>query len=67
MILFSKGSEKMRNSEKGELSHSRRDVFGVNSHDFIKNEQNDTSVELASEFGVSLQEVRNLKKHLNRS
>jgi hypothetical protein len=57
----------MRNSEKGELSHSRRDVFGVDFHDFIKNEQNDTSVELASEFGISLQEVRNFKKHLNRS
>jgi DNA-binding CsgD family transcriptional regulator len=30
-------------------------------------EQNDTSLELASEFGISLREVKNLKKHLNRS
>jgi hypothetical protein len=57
----------MRNSEKGELMHSRRDVFGVDFHDFMVKEQNDTALELASEFGISLREVKNLKKHLNRS
>ncbi|MGM0874382.1 MAG: hypothetical protein ACQEWV_06190 [Bacillota bacterium] len=57
----------MRNSEKGELMHSRREVFGVDFHDFMVKEQNDTSLELASEFGISLREVKNLKKHLNRS
>ncbi|APH04268.1 RNA polymerase subunit sigma-70 [Bacillus weihaiensis] len=57
----------MRNSQKGELSHSTRDVFGVNFHDFMVKEQSDTSMELASEFGISLREVKNLKKHLNRS
>ena len=57
----------MRNNDKGELIHSRRDVFGVNFHDFMTKEQNDSSFELASEFGISLREVKNLKKHLNRS
>jgi hypothetical protein len=57
----------MRNSEKGELMHSRKDVFGVDYHDFMVKEQNDTTLELASEFGISLQEVKSLKKHLNRS
>ncbi|WP_168733775.1 hypothetical protein [Metabacillus sediminilitoris] len=57
----------MRNSEKGELMHSRKDVYGVDFHDFMVKEQNDTSLELASEFGISLEQVRSLKKHLNRS
>jgi hypothetical protein len=57
----------MRNSEKGELMHSRKDVFGVDFHDFMVKEQNETSYELASEFGISLQQVKSLKKHLNRS
>ncbi|MGM7721006.1 hypothetical protein [Metabacillus sp. Hm71] len=57
----------MRNSEKGNVCHAQRDVFGVDFHDFMVKEQNNSSIELASEFGISLQEVRNLKKHLNRS
>ncbi len=57
----------MRNSGKAEFSHSQRDIFGVDFHDFMMKEQNDTSLELASEFGISLREVKNLKKHLNRS
>lgn len=57
----------MRNSDKGELMHTRRDIFGVDFHDFMVKEQNESSFELASEFGISLREVKNLKKHLNRS
>ena len=57
----------MRNSEKGELMHSRKDVYGVDFHDFMVKEQNDTSLELASQFGISLEQVKSLKKHLNRS
>ncbi|HZH61571.1 MAG TPA: RNA polymerase subunit sigma-70 [Metabacillus sp.] len=57
----------MRNNDKGELMYSRRDVFGVDFHDFMTKEQNESSFELASEFGISLREVKNFKKHLNRS
>lgn len=57
----------MRNSEKGELMHSRKDIFGVDFHDFMVKEQNNSTVELASEFGISIQDVKSLKKHLNRS
>ncbi|WP_175639815.1 hypothetical protein [Metabacillus schmidteae] len=57
----------MRNNDKGELMHANKDVFGVNLHDFMTKEQNESSFELASEFGISLREVKNLKKHLNRS
>jgi hypothetical protein len=67
MSLNLKGSNEMRNSEKGELTHTRHDVFGMDFHDLMVKEQNDTSLELASEFGISLREVKNLKKHLNRS
>ncbi|MFC0270121.1 hypothetical protein ACFFIX_01430 [Metabacillus herbersteinensis] len=57
----------MRHSQKGELSHSNNEKFGVDFHDCIANEQQTTSFELASEFGLSLREVKNFKKQLNRS
>lgn len=57
----------MRHSEKGELSHSNNETFGVDFNDFIAKEQQTTSFELASEFGLSLRDVKNLKKQLKRS
>jgi len=42
-------------------------IFGVDFHDFIQKEQNATSFELASEFGLTIGDVRKLKKHLERS
>lgn len=65
--FFERGGSNLRNSEKGELTQHNHNVFGVDFHDFMVKEQNDTSLELASEFGISLQEVKNLKKKLNRS
>lgn len=43
------------------------EVFGVDFHDFIQKENNSTSVELATEFGLTLGDVRKLKKQLHRS
>ncbi|WP_197089577.1 hypothetical protein [Bacillus sp. SA1-12] len=57
----------MRNSEKGNVTHAQHDVFGVDFQGLMVNEQNDSLVEAATEFGIPLQNVRNLKKHLNRS
>ncbi|WP_170289320.1 hypothetical protein [Metabacillus lacus] len=58
----------MRYSAKGEQSQtSSMDVFGMDLHDFIAKEQRSDSYELASEFGLSLRDVKNLKKHMNRS
>ncbi len=58
----------MRYSEKGEIaSNSTQPVFGVSFHDFIERENVTTSMELASEFGISLREVKQLKKRLGRS
>ncbi|MFT4412758.1 hypothetical protein ACLM5H_02755 [Fredinandcohnia humi] len=58
----------MRFSDKSNNVHSRAgEVFGVDFHDFIQKEQGSTYVELASEFGLSVRDVRNLKKQLHRS
>ncbi|WP_180954268.1 hypothetical protein [Bacillus sp. M6-12] len=58
----------MRFSEKGNTSHSgRHDLFGVDFHDFIQKEQSSNMVELASEFGLNLRDVRKLKQRLERS
>lgn len=65
--IFKRGGSNVRNSEKGELSQNNHSVFGVDFHDFMVKEQSDTSLELASEFGISLNEVKSLKKKLNRS
>jgi hypothetical protein len=42
-------------------------LFGVDFHDIMQKEQQSTAYELASEFGLSLGDVKKLKKHLERS
>ncbi|MDQ1144912.1 hypothetical protein QE429_001739 [Bacillus sp. SORGH_AS 510] len=58
----------MRFSEKGmNIQSMEGRIFGVDFHDFIEKEQHATSFELASEFGLSIGDVRKLKKHLERN
>jgi hypothetical protein len=58
----------MRASEKGmNIQSMDGRLFGVDFHDFLQKEQNATSFELASEFGITIGDVRKLKKHLERS
>jgi hypothetical protein len=58
----------LRASEKGMTVQSMDGrLFGVDFHDFIQKEQQGTSFELASEFGITIGDVRKLKKHLERS
>jgi len=58
----------MRFSEKGQLSNQGvNQILGVDLHDFIQKEQGSTYLELASEFGLSLNDVRKLKRQLDRS
>ncbi|WP_084278802.1 hypothetical protein [Anoxybacteroides tepidamans] len=60
--------KKVRNSAKGEYAHARAsELFHVDFHEFIQKEANHTAYELASEFGLTLQDVRKLKKQLSRS
>ncbi|MDD1371041.1 hypothetical protein PTB13_26005 [Bacillus sp. MHSD17] len=59
---------RMRMNEKGHsVTNGANQLFNVNFHDFISKEQNNTSMELASEFGISLQDVKRLKKQIERS
>ncbi|ABS23344.1 hypothetical protein ACRS6Y_19355 [Bacillus cytotoxicus] len=58
----------MRMNEKGHsVTNGANQLFNVSFHDFISKEQTNTGMELASEFGISLQDVRRLKKQLERS
>jgi hypothetical protein len=57
----------MRFSEKGmSASSGENQLFGVDFHDFMQREQQATTYELASEFGLSMGEVKKLKKRLER-
>lgn len=58
----------MRASDKN--NHANLDskhAFGVNFHDCIEQQDQSTMVELASDFGVTLGDIRKLKKRLHRS
>lgn len=57
----------MRSSDKSAQVNVTSNVFGVNFHDFLESQANSDTFELASEFGLSLGDVRKLKKQLHRS
>jgi hypothetical protein len=58
----------LRASEKGmKIQSMDSRLFGVDFHDFLQKEQHSTPVELASEFGLTMRDVKNLKKHLERA
>ncbi|MGN1387280.1 MAG: hypothetical protein ACI4XS_11790 [Bacillus sp. (in: firmicutes)] len=58
----------MRNNEKnGIINSGMNQLMGIDFHDFIQREHSTTMVELASEFGLQVREVKNLKKQLGRS
>ncbi|CAG9619456.1 RNA polymerase subunit sigma-70 [Sutcliffiella rhizosphaerae] len=57
----------MKFSEKHNRAYGSRDVFGVSFHDFLEKEKDSsTYLELASEFGISVRDVKSLKKQINR-
>jgi hypothetical protein len=58
----------MRMSSKGfQVNSVDNQLFGVDFHDFIQQEANSTTYELASEFGLTLGDVKKLKKRMERS
>ena len=58
----------MRSSDKGRNVQSMDGrLFGMDFHDFFQKEQDNTVFELASEFGLSIGDVKKLKKQLERS
>jgi hypothetical protein len=48
-------------------TNGHHQLIGVDFHDFIQKEQNATNYELAEEFGISLGNVKDLKKKLSRN
>ncbi|XJZ26334.1 hypothetical protein ACF5W4_13155 [Bacillota bacterium Lsc_1132] len=57
----------MRSSEKGvNIQSADSRIFGVDFHHFIEREQQANSFELASEFGLTMRDVKKLKKYLDR-
>ncbi|GIN60333.1 hypothetical protein J27TS8_03260 [Robertmurraya siralis] len=58
----------MRFSDKGTtIQQGENQLFGIDLHDFLQKEQNSSMIELASEFGLTMNDVRKLKKQLERS
>ncbi|GIN87046.1 hypothetical protein J6TS2_34320 [Heyndrickxia sporothermodurans] len=58
----------MRMNERNQqISDGTNQIFGTNFHEFIQKENQASSLELASEFGLSLGDVKLLKKKLERS
>ncbi|UJL44936.1 hypothetical protein KFZ58_10915 [Virgibacillus sp. NKC19-16] len=57
----------MRLHEKQWNINSNKDMLGVNFHRFMELEGHANHMEIAEELGVSLGEVKMLKKKVNRA
>ena len=55
----------MRSSEKNGIHQKNKDIFGFHLHDFIEKQTEATAYEMALEFGITLGEVRKLKRQLD--
>ncbi|SHF66436.1 hypothetical protein SAMN05216225_100262 [Ornithinibacillus halophilus] len=54
-------------NEKQWSSKSNGDIFGVNYHRFVELDGASNHMEIAQELGISLGEVKALKKKMNRA
>lgn len=58
----------MRYSSKGEITNKpENQLFGIDFHDFMQQEQSSTNLELAQEFGITLRSVKAMKKKIARN
>ncbi len=58
----------MRSSMRQQMHHnSLQPLFNMDYHNFVERESQNTNMELASEFGLSLRDVKLLKNKLNRN
>lgn len=46
---------------------TNKDIFGVDFHRFLELESDATYLEIAEELGISIGEVKTLKKKMNRA
>lgn len=57
----------MRAGEKdGRIHQEPKDLFGISFHDLIEQMRSAAPMELAKELGITLGEVRRLKKQMDR-
>ncbi|WP_170885496.1 hypothetical protein [Bacillus alkalicellulosilyticus] len=57
---------------RSSMNHQRRmngedGLFSVDFHEFVEKEQQQSTVELAGEFGLSVRDIKVLKKKLERN
>ncbi|GGH68490.1 hypothetical protein GCM10010978_01510 [Compostibacillus humi] len=57
----------MRMQDKHYHTANNKDIFGVNLHQFVEMQDQTNYMEIAEEFGISIGEVKKLKKKLQRS
>ncbi|MFD1362955.1 hypothetical protein [Lentibacillus salinarum] len=57
----------MRLYEKQWQSHLDKDIYGVDFHQFMEMEDQFNHMEIAEELGISLGEVKRLKKKVTRT
>lgn len=58
----------MRFSDKAmSVQQGDNQLHGVDFHDFMQKEQSMNMIEMASEFGLTVRDVRKLKKYMERS
>ncbi|WP_035177887.1 hypothetical protein [Alkalihalobacterium bogoriense] len=57
----------MRASMNQQLKSNGNQLFTVDFHDFIEREQQQSHIELASEFGISVRDIKYLKKKIERN
>ncbi|WP_197046724.1 hypothetical protein [Oceanobacillus salinisoli] len=57
----------MRLQDKQWNAGNNKDIFGVDLHQFIDLDGHANHMEIAEELGISIEEVKMLKKKLNRS
>lgn len=54
-------------SKQDRTGNGDHQLIGVDFHDFIQREQSLTNFELAEEYGISLKNVKELKKKMSRN
>ena len=57
----------MRLHEKHWNASNNKEIFGVNLHRFMEIEEHYNHMEIAQELGITLGEVKKLKKKVNRA
>ncbi|WP_205317602.1 hypothetical protein [Oceanobacillus zhaokaii] len=57
----------MRLQDKHWNSVNDKDIFGVNLHQFMELSDQANHLEIAEELGISIGEVKSLKKKINRT